>query len=220
MSDIIYTTIDAAYPVAGVDNDTQGFRDNFSAISRGLEVAKTEITDLEQRAVKLVDSIGNPITNDFRESIINNASIENASFKLKANSIQEELVNVNVDISNGSYQVFTFGTQIGSDNTLTFSLQNWPVRANANSKGVSKLTVHLYGNNNQNTAKFVAAESGEIFKDTTTWPTPAANASDTDDSVSITVQNGSTPVIVEFWSYDSGLTVYANYLGTFSRSGS
>jgi hypothetical protein len=220
MSDIEYTTIDAEYPVAGVDNDTQGFRDNFSAISRGLEVAKTEITDLEQRTVKLLDSVGNPITNDFRESIINNASIENSTFRLKANAIQEELVNVNIDISNGAYQVYTFGTQIGSDNTLTFSLQNWPIRANAASKGVSKVTVHLYGNNNQNTAKFVADNSGEIYKDTNTWPTPAANAADADDSVSITVQNGSTPVIVEFWSYDSGLTVYANYLGTFSRSGS
>jgi|TARA_R110002074_G_scaffold396528_1_gene586070 hypothetical protein len=220
MSDILYTTIDATYPVAGVDNDTQGFRDNFSAISRGLEVAKTEITDLEQRTVKLLDSVGNPITNDFRESIINNASIENSTFRLKANAIQEELVNVNIDISNGAYQVYTFGTQIGSDNTLTFSLQNWPIRANAASKGVSKVTVHLYGNNNQNTAKFVADNSGEIYKDTNTWPTPAANAADADDSVSITVQNGSTPVIVEFWSYDSGLTVYANYLGTFSRSGS
>ena len=220
MSDILYTTIDATYPVAGVDNDTQGFRDNFSAISRGLEVAKTEITDLEQRTVKLLDSVGNPITNDFRESIINNASIENSTFRLKANAIQGELVNVNIDISNGAYQVYTFGTQIGSDNTLTFSLQNWPIRANAASKGVSKVTVHLYGNNNQNTAKFVADNSGEIYKDTNTWPTPAANAADADDSVSITVQNGSTPVIVEFWSYDSGLTVYANYLGTFSRSGS
>ena len=219
MSDILYTTIDAAYPVAGVDNDTQGFRDNFAAISTGLQVAKTEITDLEQRAVKLVDSIGNPITNDFGESIINNASIENTTFKLKSNTIQEEIATVNLDISNGSYQVFTFGTGIGNSNTLTFSLQNWPVRANAGSKGVAKVTVHLYGNNNQNTAKFVAAESGEIFKDTTAWPTPDANLSDVDDTVSITVQSLTTPVIVEFWSYDSGLTVYANYLGTFSRSG-
>lgn len=219
MSDIEYTTIDEEYPVAGVDNDTQGFRDNFAAISTGLQVAKTEITDLEQRTVKLVDSIGNPITNEFNESIISNASIENATFKLKANTIQDEIVTVNLDISNGAYQVFTFGDDIGTGNTLTFSLQNWPVRANTNSRGVAKVTVHLKGNNNQNTAKFVAENSGEIFKDTTIWPTPDANLSDVDDAVSVTVQSATTPVIVEFWSYDSGSTVYANYLGTFSRSG-
>ena len=223
MSDILYTTIDATYPVAGVDNDTQGFRDNFAAIATGLQVAKTEITDLELYSVKLTDSLGDPVTNDFRESVINNASIENTTFKLKSNTIQEELVTINVDISNGSYQVFTYGTGIGSGNTLTFSLQNWPIRANANSKGVSKVTVQIFGNNNENAAKFVAANSGKIYKDTNTWPTPAANSSDVDDSVAITVpsQLNSTgkPLIVEFWSYDSGVTVYANYLGTFTRSG-
>ena len=31
-SDIVYSTIDEAYPVAGVDNDTQGFRDNFNKV--------------------------------------------------------------------------------------------------------------------------------------------------------------------------------------------
>jgi hypothetical protein len=220
MSDILYTTIDAAYPVAGVDNDTQGFRDNFAAISSGLLVAKTEITALETYSVKLTDTAGNPVTNDFRESVINNASIENATFKLKPNTLQDQPVTVNIDISNGAYQVFTFGNQLGTGTTLTFSLQNWPIRANANSKGVSKVTVHLLGNNNQNTAKFVAANSGKIFKDTSSWPTPAANSDDSDDSVSITVQSAVTPVIVEFWTYNSGTDVYANYLGTFSRSGS
>ena len=72
MSDIEYTTIDAEYPVAGVDNDTQGFRDNFAAISTGLQVAKTEITDLEKRTVKLVDSTNNPASNNFNESTIKN----------------------------------------------------------------------------------------------------------------------------------------------------
>ena len=103
MSDILYTTIDAAYPVAGVDNDTQGFRDNFAAISSGLLVAKTEITALETYSVKLTDTAGNPVTNDFRESVINNASIENATFKLKPNTQQDQPVTVNIDISKYSH---------------------------------------------------------------------------------------------------------------------
>ena len=39
--------INAAYPVPGVDNDTQGFRDNFSNIKNALSVASKEITDLQ-----------------------------------------------------------------------------------------------------------------------------------------------------------------------------
>ena len=43
-SNIISDTIDATYPVAGVDNDTQGFRDNFSIIKTGLSTAGSEIS--------------------------------------------------------------------------------------------------------------------------------------------------------------------------------
>ena len=31
-SNIVDTTIDDTYPVAGIDNDSQGFRDNFNII--------------------------------------------------------------------------------------------------------------------------------------------------------------------------------------------
>ena len=48
-SAIVYETIDAAYPVAGVDNDTQGFRDNFSIIQTGLQTAKTELVTEAQK---------------------------------------------------------------------------------------------------------------------------------------------------------------------------
>ena len=39
-SNIVADTIDDTYPVAGQDNDSQGFRDNFSQIQTGLETAK------------------------------------------------------------------------------------------------------------------------------------------------------------------------------------
>ena len=41
-SNIQSSTIDAAYPVAGVDNDTQGFRDNFSTIKDNFTAAKAD----------------------------------------------------------------------------------------------------------------------------------------------------------------------------------
>ena len=45
-SAITYTGIDEEFPVPGQDNDSQGFRDNFSQIKTGLETAKLELTDL------------------------------------------------------------------------------------------------------------------------------------------------------------------------------
>ena len=48
-SNIISDTIDATYPVAGVDNDTQGFRDNFSIIKTGLNTANSEKSRLQTK---------------------------------------------------------------------------------------------------------------------------------------------------------------------------
>ena len=39
--------INEAFPVAGQDNPSQGFRDNFSATKNNLSTAKSEITDLQ-----------------------------------------------------------------------------------------------------------------------------------------------------------------------------
>ena len=39
--------VDGTYPVAGQDNDSQGFRDNFTNIRNNLTFAKAEIEDLQ-----------------------------------------------------------------------------------------------------------------------------------------------------------------------------
>ena len=46
-SNITNANIDADFPIAGQDNDSQGFRDNFSEIKTGLGTAATEITSLQ-----------------------------------------------------------------------------------------------------------------------------------------------------------------------------
>jgi hypothetical protein len=46
-SNINTTDIDITYPVAGQDNDTQGFRTNFSTIKNNLDVAAAEISALQ-----------------------------------------------------------------------------------------------------------------------------------------------------------------------------
>lgn len=46
-SNINPTNIDITYPIAGQDNDTQGFRDNFSSIKNNFLVAASEISSLQ-----------------------------------------------------------------------------------------------------------------------------------------------------------------------------
>lgn len=54
MSAIDTSKIDTRYPVPGQDNDSQGFRDNFFNISDALDVARTEITALEDSVEAIV----------------------------------------------------------------------------------------------------------------------------------------------------------------------
>lgn len=50
-SSINPNNIDGNYPVAGQDNDSQGFRDNFTNIKNNLTYSKSEIEDLDRKSV-------------------------------------------------------------------------------------------------------------------------------------------------------------------------
>lgn len=68
MASNINTNVDATFPVAGVDNNTQGFRDNFSVIKQSLVAAKTEIDDLLTRSVFKGPASGETtVNNDFNK---------------------------------------------------------------------------------------------------------------------------------------------------------
>jgi hypothetical protein len=51
-SQINYSAIITTFPVAGKDNDSQGFRDNFASTSAGLSVAKTEIKAIASNIIR------------------------------------------------------------------------------------------------------------------------------------------------------------------------
>ena len=47
-SNINPANIDGTYPIAGQDNDSQGFRDNFTNIKNNFTYAQTEVNDLQK----------------------------------------------------------------------------------------------------------------------------------------------------------------------------
>ena len=50
-SNINPNNIDTTYPIAGQDNDSQGFRDNFTNVKTNFEYAETEIDDLQAKGI-------------------------------------------------------------------------------------------------------------------------------------------------------------------------
>jgi hypothetical protein len=116
-SQIDNENIDSTYPVAGKDNDSQGFRDNFASIKSNFTYAKSEIEDLQSKAVLKAALTDGTLSNDFGGSNISNGTHTNfhgTSYSQTVGASGE------IDVRNGSLQVFT----VTSDSTLTFKY--WP----------------------------------------------------------------------------------------------
>ena len=78
-SQINPNNIDGAYPVAGQDNDSQGFRDNFTNTKTNFQYAGVEITDLQNKAVLKAALTGGVLSNDMDNNIISNVQLLSAS---------------------------------------------------------------------------------------------------------------------------------------------
>ena len=192
-SNIISETIDGAYPVAGVDNDTQGFRDNFTIIKTGLATAAGEITVLQNTTAKLNES------NDF-----NGTDIADANFSLnteKYHNIGTVVSGQNISFLNGHHQSLTVNLGEDVDN-ITFSLSDWPERDH-----LAKMTVQMFGNDTAKTVTFIVEGGGQI-KYNSTYPRDAGVAK-------VTVDSSTDPIVIDFWTYNQGTTVYAEYRGRF-----
>lgn len=98
-SQINPNTIDSAYPVAGQDNSTQGFRDNFSFIKQNFTYAANEITALQGNTAVIND------TNYFNNNILYGARFQNfAQVRQAAGNVSG---NANISYATGHYQTMT-----------------------------------------------------------------------------------------------------------------
>jgi hypothetical protein len=77
-SNINADPIDANYPIAGTNNSTQGFRDNFANIKNNLNYAKSELSDLQSKAILKSALNGQTLRNDFSETVISNVTLRSA----------------------------------------------------------------------------------------------------------------------------------------------
>lgn len=103
--------IDALYPVAGVDNDSQGFRDNFNIIKTQLGNAATDLSALDTNTAKL------NANNDFSGNDISDANfIKNTE---EVNNIGGISSSQNINWTDGNYQTLT------AENNITLSLTGW-----------------------------------------------------------------------------------------------
>jgi hypothetical protein len=116
-SQINPNNIDGTYPVAGQDNDSQGFRDNFTNTKTNFGYASAEITDLQSKVVLKAPLTGTTLSNNMNNSVISNVQLLSASAPRVALG---EVVSATMNFSAGPYYTLSTGGSV----SLAFS--NWP----------------------------------------------------------------------------------------------
>ena len=126
-SNINTTTINTTYPVAGQDNDSQGFRDNFANTNSNFEHTKSEIEDIQTNGIFKSALIGTTLDNDMNGSEFKSAKIIDCREKVVSHVATENPLNLGINA--GSYHTVTPNASF----TLAFgdgTSADWPAVGN------------------------------------------------------------------------------------------
>ena len=213
-SNIVSTTIDENFPTPGVDNDTQGFRDNFDIIKTALAEATVEIGELQDDTAKL------NVDNNFDGN-----SIVSAKFQGSGDAVYSQTNGLPVTI-NGSNNSLSWNTAsyyaYVADGTPTWELTmaGWPSPGQgALGDGIlGKIVVQVTAKTTAQTITFNTtntAPSTITFKTISHVGAPGVIKIPTGLDNPVTLALGTTN-IYEFWTIDGGATVYGRLLGSYT----
>ena len=116
--------IDGQYPIAGQDNNSQGFRDNFTNTKTNFQYAANEITDLQTNAVLKAALSGTTLDNNMNGSPLSNASI--SDFSAAAVILGTQSGPVVINYVTGHYQTVT----VTNGASISLSFTNFPAAGN------------------------------------------------------------------------------------------
>jgi hypothetical protein len=172
--------INVNFPVAGEDNDSQGFRSNFSRIQNSLISAGQQLDSLQINSVRL-DSP----QNDFNGNVIKRASFQSCSEYVNDRSGEPTTSTFTVNYDQGTYQQFSINS-----GTTYFTISHWPDSGLGSIKleitpstGSTSTVDFIYG-----TTRYVSTSSSLL---------PAS------------YNQFEVPVVWELWTTDSGSTIFA-----------
>jgi hypothetical protein len=128
--------IDGNYPVAGVPNNTQGFRDNFTNTQTNFEYAADEITELQNKAVLKSALTGGVLDNNMNDGLIYAVQLSDVSYK----EVQQTATSgaVTIDYSAANYQAFPSIT-----GSLSLGFSNWPAAGTVGSLNLAFVVTNV-----------------------------------------------------------------------------
>ena len=188
-SSINPNTIDGTYPIAGQDNNSQGFRDNFTQTKVNFTYAAQEINDLQAKVVLKSALTGTTLDNNMADNLIYAALIQD--FSAVKVSVTPVAGTLTMNYASAHYQ--SYSTATAGSVTLAFS--NFPP---AGAYGYMKLQITV--TNVSYTLTLPAAVSLGI--------TGIQGISPGTAGVTNTITFGTTGVYeFGFGSYDGGSTI-------------
>lgn len=186
--------IDTAYPVAGQDNSTQGFRTNFTNIKQNFQYAEDEINALQN------NSVVNNAANNFNDNLIYAARMQDIAFTKITDSSAAGAVILNF----ASAQYYSLVT----DGAISITFSNWPA---AGESAVAYMRLQIQVTNVAHTVTIAAnnSEGGAAL----------INATELQGYVAANAYTGTITFPAtgyydfEFSCYDGGTEIMVNQLG-------
>jgi len=193
-SNIVPDTIDDTYPVAGQDNNSQGFRDNFNIIKTNFTSAKSEIETLQDNTAK---------TN------ADNVFFENTLSRYT--KLQETTTHVGpTNVSSATPLSFDAGHfyTIVASNDVTLTLEDWPTN-----NEYAEMLIQVYGDGAVNrTVTFASTYSAGASQMRVDGSTEFGGGAAITTNTVVTRSH-----LVKAFTYDNGTNVFLQYLGTFAN---
>ncbi len=189
MSSINPNNIDGTYPIAGQDNDSQGFRSNFTNIKNNLQFALDELEDLQLNAVLKapLSSVGQTTTdNSLNYELFSEAQLSKTVEKT-ANTVPSTSTPT-INWEDGNHQ------RLFLSENLTLSFTGWP-----DSNLYTKLRLEVLVANTNARLTLPSEVSTGINK--------LANANVTTRTISFSTLDSGNIRLYEFSTWDSGSRV-------------
>ncbi len=117
------SNINGNFPIAGQDNDSQGFRDNFTNIRNNFTFIKSEVEDLQAKAVLKSALTGTTLNNDFQGSKVKNLQVSNLT-ETVLDLGQFAGGELQIDLAQGNIIKLIAPTSV--DIQIADVIRNWP----------------------------------------------------------------------------------------------
>lgn len=122
-SNINPNNIDGTYPVAGQDNNSQGFRDNFTNTKTNFQYAADEISDLQSNAILKSALAGTTLDNDMLGSLVYNGVV--ADFGLTRVALGTVSGSQTINYASGHFHTLT------TNGSVSLGFSNFPAAGTA-----------------------------------------------------------------------------------------